>query len=460
MRILPIKLLIAAAMAAISLQACDEEQTIGGSIVDDDVQVFIDTTFVSTATTVDNSSVLSRTVTALLGSIDTEEYGSLSSDFVTQFMPAISIDTTGLTDRSIDKVSLKLRYALDGFVGDSVAPMGLEIYPLTKQLPTPIYSNFNPEGYYDKSKLMASAIYTACRSNKPDSIKELSYGEIEVALPLQLGRDFFNEYKRNPAIFSSPTDFAKFFPGLYIKNSYGSGRVMRIVKTTIDMVYHRNEVINERDTLLYDNATYFAVTPEIVCNNNIDYELSADLKKRRAEGQALLVSPAGYEVELKFPAREIIARYKQNVGSGLGVLNSLTYEIPAEEIANKYNIAPPPNILMVLKTKKDEFFAQNKITDSKTSFYAEYNSATKKYSFGSMRDYILDLIDKGEITEDDFTFIITPVLVSTETNSDYYNGTTTYVTSITPYVFQPVMVRLLVDKARAQLTCSRQTLAK
>lgn len=235
---------------------------------------------------------------------------------------------------------------------------------------------------------------------------------------------------------------------------------MRIVKTTIDMVYHRNEVINERDTVLYDNATYFAVTPEIVCNNNIDYELSADLKKRRAEGQALLVSPAGYEVELKFPAREIIARYKQNVGSGLGVLNSLTYEIPAEEIANKYNIAPPPNILMVLKTKKDEFFAQNKITDSKTSFYAEYNSATKKYSFGSMRDYILDLIDKGEITEDDFTFIITPVLVSTETNSDYYNGTTTYVTSITPYVFQPVMVRLLVDKARAQLTCSRQTLAK
>ena len=77
-----------------------------------------------------------------------------------------------------------------------------------------------------------------------------------------------------------------------------------------------------------------------------------------------------------------------------------------------------------------------------------------------MRDYILDLIDKGEITEDDFTFIITPVLVSTEINSDYYNGTTTYVTSITPYVFQPVMVRLLVDKARAQLTCSRQTLAK
>lgn len=30
------------------------------------------------------------------------------------------------------------------YTGDSVIPMGLKVYPLTKALPSPIYSNFDP----------------------------------------------------------------------------------------------------------------------------------------------------------------------------------------------------------------------------------------------------------------------------------------------------------------------------
>lgn len=455
-----IKLLLASAVLAASFAACNDGLTNGNSIVDDQVNVFIDTTFTVSATTVDNNAVISRSITGLIGSIDAEGYGSLSSDFITQFMPANTMDTLGVTESTIDDISLVMRYYTDGFVGDSVAPMGVEVYPLVRQLPSPIYSDFDPSGYYDASQPLGSAIYTATRENLTDSLKKLNYNLVRVKLPVEMGRRLFNKFVEDPAVFSDPEKFAQFFPGLYIRNSYGSGRVMRVSQTTIDMRYHSNMKVDGKDTVINLNAAYLAVTPEIVCNNNIEYTISDDLRSRRAQGQTLLVAPAGYDAEITFPAREIISNYRNTIANGLGVINSLSFEIPAEEIANDEGITPPPYVLMVLKSKKDTFFNDNKITDNKTSFYAQYNSSTKSYDFGSMRDYLMDLINKEEISDEDITFIITPVNVATESNSDYYGGTSTYVTSITPYVVQPVMARLLIDKAKITFVYSRQTLAQ
>ncbi len=458
MRIPSIKLIFAASVIALSFSACDDALSIGSSIVDDQVNVFIDSTFTTSAITIDNNVVLSRSIVGLIGSIDADTYGTLNSDVVSQFMPAINLDTLGVTDESIDKVSLLMRYSLGGFIGDSIVPMGIEVYPLTKSLPSPIYSDFNPKDYYDASKKLGSVIYTATREHLSDSIKKLNYGEIKVELPREFGQKLVAKYREDPSIFAYPEEFAKFFPGLYIKNSYGSGRVMRIEQTIINMDYHTTQTINDKDTVIYNTQTYLAVTPEIICNNNIDYNLSQDLKNRCAQGQTLVVAPAGYDAEIIFPAKDVINRYNNTIGSGLGVINSLDFKIPAEVIANEYNITPPPHLLMVLKSQKEDFFAQNKLTDGKTSFYAEYNSSTGVYDFGSMRQYILDLMDKEQINDEDVTFIITPVNVSTEVNSDYYNGTTVYVTSITPYVLQPVMARLLMDKAQVKFVYSRQTL--
>ncbi len=458
MRIPSIKLIFAASVIALSFSACDDALSIGSSIVDDQVNVFIDSTFTTSAITIDNNVVLSRSIVGLIGSIDADTYGTLNSDVVSQFMPAINLDTLGVTDESIDKVSLLMRYSLGGFIGDSIVPMGIEVYPLTKPLPSPIYSDFNPKDYYDASKKLGSVIYTATREHLSDSIKKLNYGEIKVELPREFGQKLVAKYREDPSIFAYPEEFAKFFPGLYIKNSYGSGRVMRIEQTIINMDYHTTQTINDKDTVIYNTQTYLAVTPEIICNNNIDYNLSQDLKNRCAQGQTLVVAPAGYDAEIIFPAKDVINRYNNTIGSGLGVINSLDFKIPAEVIANEYNITPPPHLLMVLKSQKEDFFAQNKLTDGKTSFYAEYNSSTGVYDFGSMRQYILDLMDKEQINDEDVTFIITPVNVSTEVNSDYYNGTTVYVTSITPYVLQPVMARLLMDKAQVKFVYSRQTL--
>lgn len=87
--------------------ACnDNSTTIGSSLVTDSTEIIIDSAFTLTGHSVDNPLVQSRTLTQLLGSIDAKEYGSFKSDVVTQFMPASTIDTTGVSVNDLDSIKL------------------------------------------------------------------------------------------------------------------------------------------------------------------------------------------------------------------------------------------------------------------------------------------------------------------------------------------------------------------
>ena len=212
----------------VALASCDESVTIGSSVIEDEIEIVMDSSYTVSGRSIENTRIQSRTVTQLLGSINAKEYGSLKSDFVTQLMPANKIDTTGVTAEDIDSIKMKLFMPLGGYTGDSIVPMGLNVYRLNKQLPSPIYSDFNPAEYYSEADLLCSKIYTANALGENDSVAELSYRFIDIDLPVELGREFFNKYKENPEIFTIPTEFAKWFPGLYVANTFGNGRVIQI----------------------------------------------------------------------------------------------------------------------------------------------------------------------------------------------------------------------------------------
>lgn len=452
---------IIGALLATSMVACEDDSTIGESIIQDEIEIVIDSTFTVTGHSVASPKVQSRTITQLLGVINAKGFGSLRSDVVTQFMPTVDMDTTGVTVDDIDSIKLVLRIANGGYTGDSIVPMGLKVYQLDKQLPSPIYSDFSPEDYYSPQSEIGSAVYTATALGMSDSIAELSYRSVEVMLPLELGKKFFTRYKTNPETFSTPSAFAEWFPGLYIANSYGAGRVMHFKSTDMRIYYRQHDVVDEQDTTYYKTGVYFAVTPEIVTNNNIEMSISPDIQSRVDDGESIILAPAGLDVEVEFPVRDIIARYRENKGL-ISVINTLSFEIPVEKVTNDYGINPPPYLLMVQSSKKDEFFANNDITDSKTSFYATYNSSTGKYTFTGMRDYIIDLLNKDVITDEDVMFTLTPVNVSTESSSSssyyYSTSTTQYLTGVYPYVDSPAMVKLLFDKAKIKFTYSKQSL--
>lgn len=452
------------ALLTIVFTACDNEvNNIGGSLVNDNLEIDIDSTFVVVGKSIENLRIQSRTVTQLLGSISSEEYGTFSSEYITQFMCANKIDTVGVSVDDIDSLIVVLNIPKGDIIGDSLIPMGLEIYPLTKQLPSPIYSDFNPEGYYDASKKLSSQIYKCNVAGENDTVKAYESRYVYAKLPVEIGRELFKKYKENPESYSNPDDFTKIFPGIFVKNSYGSGRVMRITQTSMRMYYSKHtKTTADKDTVISNVGYYFATKPEVVTDNLIDYKMSESLKKRIDNGDNIIVAPAGRDIEITFPALDVVKAYRERAGK-VAVLNSLTFKIPVNAIENDYEIAPPTNIMMILSKDKDNFFIENKLADGVTSFVAEYNSTTGCYEFTGLRDYMLDLMKKSEIKPEDYTFVITPVsLVTTQeaSTSYYYYSTQEKVNAVVPYISSPAMAELDLKNSKITLTFSRQVTKK
>lgn len=451
------------ALTALALCLCscesDSTSTVGSSLVTDVTEIISDSIYTATGTTYSNAVVQSRTLTQLLGCLDAQEYGSFTSDFVCQFMPALNLDTAGVTAESIDSLTLVMFMHVGDFTGDSLVPMGLDVYRLTKALPSPIYSDFDPAGYYDPTPI-GSRIYTA-HAMHSDSLNALNFRSITVPLPVELGRELFTAFKENPNLFGNPAQFSAKFKGLYVTNSFGSGRVVNISETRLNLHYRKKTQIHVDETLVDTTEnlvkSYFAVTPEVVTNNNIDLTMSTALNTMLAEGKNIIVAPTGTEIRLVFPALKLMSDYSSQAGN-LSVLNSVGFSIPAKVIENDYNINPPEHVLMVLEKDKKAFFAENKITDNKTSFAGTYSAAKEAYLFPDMRQYLLDLLGRDDVKLEDYTFIITPVNIETETTSgSYYTEGSTYVTTINPYVTKPAMVELDIANCKIKLTFTRQS---
>ncbi|MBO7609785.1 MAG: DUF4270 family protein [Muribaculaceae bacterium] len=445
------------------LYSCTDD-TIGSSLIDTRNAIIEDSSFVITGHSVENMRLQARTSTQLLGLIKSNGYGTLSSQVVTQFMPANSIDTMGVTEDLIDSCKLVLRIANGGFTGNELVPMRMSVYRLNKQLESPLFSDFDPSGYYDPEDLMgetpyspqsATIVYLSTQSTQ-------SYLETYVPMDVEFARELFREFKNNPQTFNSPSNFQKFFPGMFITNSFGSGRMMNFDYTELQVFYRKKlTTLDGNDSISSTNSrTYMAATPEVLSNNILKLDVDPTVKTMIDNGDAIVMAPGGYEVKVKFPIQDIINSFNANTSGDLAVINKLSLSIPIENINTEYDINPPKYLLMVKSSMKDQFIEGDSLTNNKDSFYAEYNSENKCYTFDGLRDYVLNIINnKGGIAEaDDIDLTITPVDVTTyTTQSTYYTTSSTIVTKISPQVSVPAITKLRLDKAKVKITYSKQS---
>jgi len=461
--------------------SCEDNSNVGNSLSDTSVAVIADSSFTVTGYSVAIPSVKARTSTQLVGEIKADNFGTLSSDVVTEMMPVGNIVTDGVKDEYIDRVRLLLySRAESGFTGDSIVPMQISVYKLKKTLPDPIYSDFDPSEYYDESDLLGTATYTTSDMDKTSeerashiqtyynqTTSQTSYyqlREARVDLPLELGRSIMREYKNNPSTFSSPEEFSKFFPGFYVKSTYGSGRVTNFNNSELEVLYRRKYKTEfGTDTIVTDSTGYMAATPEVLVNNIIHMNVDEKLKKAADDGETLLVAPQGYQVDIKLPIREIISKYQLD-DNAITVINELRLEIPVEEITNDYGIKPPTSVMLIRTSEKDDFFNENKLTDGCRSYVGNYNSSSKKYVFSGLREYVKDLLDKGEeVTDDDENISLIPVdLTSEVVNSSYsyyYSSSSTVqtvLTKVAPAVSTPSMAKLDLSRAKIRLTYTKK----
>lgn len=447
------------------LGACTDDY-IGVSITDTRSSMIEDSSFVITGHAVRNEKLLSRTSTQLLGRIKSNGFGTLTSQVITQMMPTNSIDTMGVTEDLIDSCQLVLRMPKTAFTGDQLVPMQMSVYRLTKQLPTELYSDMDPTGYYSTDDLLGTAPYSPATAttvyNAYDSQSTVDYLETYVPMKVELAKELFAEFKRNPNTFNSPKAFAEFFPGLYITNTFGSGRMMNFSHIEFKVFYSKKTTGADGSvTVSGDNSrVYMAASPEVYSNNLLSLDIDPAVTAAVDAGDAIIMAPAGYEVEVEFPIQEIINNFKTNTTGDLAKISQLSLSIPVEVMKTQFSINPPKYLLMVKTAKKDDFIAGDSLTNSKDSFYATYDSANKCYNFSGLRNYILNIINhqNGEATDEDINLTITPVDVITyQTQSTYYSSSQTIVTKISPQVSAPAIVKLKLDKAKVKITYSKLT---
>lgn len=430
-------------------------------------------------TTLFDKKVDSRSTTNLLGRLSVPEYGDLRCSFVSRLMCASKLDIPdSIPLEQIDSMKLVLSVPRGQLTGDSLAPQQLRVFRLTKSLPSGITNEFDPTGYYDPESPIGSRSYTLSALGMNDSIyKKLSYINIDIPMSQEMARETVEAYRKNPEIFAWPQTFEEFFHGIYVEPSFGRGCVANIEEINFILFYNYKvlETVTKDDTTTTEQKTkvsavgIFQASPIVLNSNNIAYTPSGSLNEIAA-AEPIITTPGGYRVSLKFPGKELVDIYK-NSQSKLAVVSDLIFSIPAEGIENDYGLTPPPYLLMVKTSKLEDFLANNSLPDNKDSFYASYSTSTKKYTFTSMRQYILNLIQEGINDEDlDFTIIPADLTFDDSSNDSYYNSyysywgygygssssTTKYLTKCTPYIAKPTMCRLHIDKAQTIFTYSLQ----
>lgn len=452
-----------------AMSSCqDEVSGIGSSLFEGEVAVKVDSlTLNLDAKSIERPTFDPRSGTTLLGSLNTPEYGSLKCAYVARLLPAQQINLPdSITPADVDSAKVYLAFTRSSVVGDSLAPQQLKLYKLTKQLPDAPASNFNPAGYYNPADLLGMRNYTLSGLSLTDSaFTKLVNIPVTIPLTKEWGAHWLQQYRTNPSIFEWPQTFAQSFPGIYVEPSFGRGCIGSIAFTRFFIYTHhrakKNVMVDGVSTPTWydvkDSTCLFSTAPEVLSSNIVHYTPSQRLRDMAQAGKCIITTPGGYVTQFTFPAKEVLKGYWAD-SKHLEVINSLTFSIPAARIANAHGISVPPQLLMVKRSELDAFFADHKIPDNKTSFYASYSKSTGTYTFSNMRQYLIDLAAKGgdNISAEDTDFVLVPVTLATETITNSDNTTTTVVSKCLPYTVQPTMTTLEMGRTTITFTYSTQ----
>lgn len=453
---------------ALLLASCENElSSIGGSLASGEVSITIDSLhFELNPTCYVDQKFDTRSTTNLIGRISVAEYGDLDCSYVTRLMCADALPVPdSIPSSRVDSVKILMTVPRGQLTGDSLAPQQLTVYKLNRQLPSDISNDFDPTGYFDDQNPLGSVSFTLSALGMNDStFAKKSEIVIPVSLPREFGVEMFDAYRKNSEPFQWPSSFAQYFPGIYVKPIFGAGCVANVASTKFMTWYHHLEdktylidsKYETKQVHVADSVALFSSAPEVLSSNNITYKISENLHNLAESGKILLTTPGGFRAKFTMPVAEILAKYMTD-NSNLQVISQLSLSIPAAPVTNDYGIGVPPSLLLVPTAKVEEFFKNGSVPDSKTSFYADYNSEKKAYVFNGMRQFIVDMAEKNSWTEDETDYTLIPVQLRKET---YTQGTQTLtqIMSCVPYIVRPTMCELFMNKAMIVFTYSNQTL--
>ena len=386
--------------------ACDDTtDTLGSSLTNrEDLITVSDGVFkiVSRSITVD--SVLAKNTKGYLGNVKDPETGVyIKSDFITQFhVPetfAFPNDTSFADGVKADSCDLRLFF--DSFYGDSLTTLKATVYELSKPVEENVdyYSTFDPEKYgmirVGEGRLQSTKVFSLTDKNYSDSLRntdsytnhvlfrfEQEYTDRNGEKYNNYGTYLLKRYYANKEDFRNSYTFShNVCPGFYVKFENGLGAMARISTSQICTYY------TVHDTIDHKSYSIFAGTEEVRQITRMTTD-SGRLKELAEDKTCTYIkSPAGIFTELTLPIEDIMNGHENDS------VNAAKVELRAlvNTVDSKYSFAPPSTILMVEKSKMEEFFKEEKMPDYRTSYISSYSSTTGTFTFSNIGHLLKDI---------------------------------------------------------------------
>jgi hypothetical protein len=395
---------------------------------EDNIVVF-DTTMTVEGETVKADSIYAKSINGLLGQFYDLRYGTVKAGYICQYYPSAGFDVDSMKEE-IDSVRLYVFYKT--YFGDSLSPMEVSVYPAIKPLDKHYYSNIQPELYCDMNSLMGKQIYTARNLNISDSINIVSGYQKYISIPLsnELGQKLLDEYKKpDHGAYASPSAMADFFPGTYLASTFGSGCLIEVEATEIDIYYQRyyGKAADGTDSIR-SKTSVLSVTKEIVQLNTYASGYDEELQKEN-EDTMFLKTPGGVFSKITIPIRKIketIGNRKfSNVKLSISAYPKEDYEyvwdFPGMGTRNTTTLTTS-KLLLIEPEEVKSFFEEQKSADSQTTYYTTFSTSTYSYIFDNISNVVQKAIDKD--TGKDLELLLIPVHVSYYSYTDPYSYST------------------------------------
>lgn len=395
------------------------------------------------------------------------------------------------------QINIYLWYS--SYFGDSLTACRLSIYELNKNLneEEAYCTDIKPENYYNETKynkakggLLGMKAYTAVDLSVSDSIRNLSSYMPSVSIQLvdsiakPLGEKLFKSSLENGS------DFYKFFPqefkGIYVKSDYGDGTVLYINQVQMDIVSIqyatdsisglklKSKVNPDKDSIQYTGRS-FASTREVIQANRLENDAEAIQARIDESEWTYLKSPAGIFTQASLPINQIADKLQGDT------LNAVRLSIPIynQPEDKKFGMPIPRSVLLIRKKYKESFFKNNQLSDGTISSLFDQSSTSgnlTEYTYNNITKLINNCLeeraaaekeirDKGSITfqtiddegeSQEHTVydigdwetlsewdkvVLIPVLVTTDSSSSGYYGSSSNIISI-QHDLKPGYVRL------------------
>ena len=429
--------LYAMCLTGILMSSCEEDSAIGSSIQPEEDILTAHHNHINISTrSVVSDSVLSKADYLLFGRYSDDIFGEIEAEYMTQLDARIggiilpdttvvsySSATTGILNTilqdldskfgkitsvnnarnfTIDSTIYLMQYS-SGFWGDSTTLQSAQVYELNKAMDKPkYYTNTNPEDYCDQSLLLGETNYQI--QNKR---------EIRIPLSNDFGKRISSFYTNGSG--TTQSDFNEYFRGVYVKQAFNEGTILKVDVSGILIYYHYDADIHTtvggKDTMVTSESlkekygttplvtSYFLSGNKTVKRANVvRHEDWGDMVQKLQESdsvQTYMYTPVGVYTEVEIPFDAIMDSVKQVAKDTTKVLfNSVRLALHKKEINDKYlyNV----QLLLIEKDSIENFFHNNKIPDGISSFTCTIDSEKNLYAFNLTRPTQNKIRQEGE----------------------------------------------------------------